>query len=38
MAAVTDSVPACAGAEHLRAMLMLEAQRLVPKEIVRHAA
>lgn len=33
-----DAVPECAGAPHLRALIMLEAQRLLPQEIAQLAA
>jgi geranylgeranyl diphosphate synthase type II len=33
-----ESIPACPGAQQLAALIELEAKRLVPKEIVRHAA
>ncbi len=33
-----DSIPACPGAADLRALIMLEASRLLPKGLARHAA
>jgi geranylgeranyl diphosphate synthase type II len=38
MDAAVDAIPPCPGAQQLAGLIRLEAQRLVPKEIVRHAA
>jgi geranylgeranyl diphosphate synthase type II len=38
MDAAIESIPACPGAQQLAGLIQLEAKRLVPREIVRHAA
>lgn len=38
MDAAIESIPPCPGAQQLAGLIQLEARRLVPKEIVRHAA
>jgi geranylgeranyl diphosphate synthase type II len=38
MDAAIESIPPCPGAQQLAGLIQLEAKRLVPREIVRHAA
>jgi geranylgeranyl diphosphate synthase type II len=38
VAAALDAIPPCAGAAQLRTLMLLEAQRLLPEKLVRHAA
>jgi hypothetical protein len=33
-----ESIPPCPGASELRALILMEAKRLLPKDIGRHAA
>ena len=38
VAAAVDSIPPCPGAPQLRALMQLEANRFLPKELARRAA